>query len=85
MSTFTLDDLIETIHKCLGAGEGEAVTARSADHAFADLGYDSLAVYELMTRLQDDTGIEISDDDIETIETPRQALDFVNSRLKQAS
>lgn len=50
------------------------------DTSFAELGYDSLAVYELMTRLQDDTGIPISDEDIEAIETPAQVIAFINER-----
>jgi acyl carrier protein len=86
MTEYTLSNLIETIDKCLGNGEGAEVTVESLDTRFADLGYDSLAVYELMTRLQDDTGVTITDDEIELIETPRQALDFVTSRLSgQAS
>lgn len=81
MSEFTLADLATTIQKCLGNGEGGRVGPDNLDTTFADLGYDSLAVYELMTRLQDDTGVPISDEEIETIETPRQVLEFVNSRL----
>jgi act minimal PKS acyl carrier protein len=79
--SFTLDDLATTVAKCLGAGAGEPVGPDTQDTTFADLGYDSLAVYELMTRLQDDTGVPISDEEIEAIETPRQAVEFVGSRL----
>jgi act minimal PKS acyl carrier protein len=81
MSEFTLDDLAATVAKCLGAGAGEPVGPDTVDTPFADLGYDSLAVYELMTRLQDDTGVSISDEDIETIETPRQAVEFIAAHL----
>lgn len=80
MTAFTLADLAETIKQCLGAGSGVELTEDTADTEFFDLGYDSLAVYELMTRLQDDTGIPISDEQIEEITTPRLAVRFINGR-----
>ncbi len=80
MHSFTLPDLVKTIQSCLGAGMGAEVTHETLDTEFDDLGYDSLSVYELMTRLQDHTGVQISDEDIESITTPRQAIDFINAR-----
>ncbi|GAB3440663.1 acyl carrier protein [Actinophytocola sediminis] len=82
MSPFTVAELGDTIATCLGTDSGTAITESTVDVSFAELGYDSLAVYELMTRLQDDVGIEVSDDDIDTLTTPRLVIEFVNSRTE---
>jgi acyl carrier protein len=80
MTSFTIAELNTTIAKCLGHDAGGEVTEGSLDSEFAELGYDSLAVYELMTRLQDDVGIPISDDEIDELTTPRLVIEFVNER-----
>lgn len=42
-----------------------------------DLGADSLDVIELIMALEDEFGLEISDEDAETITTVGQAIDYV--------
>ncbi|NQU08967.1 MAG: acyl carrier protein [Candidatus Abyssubacteria bacterium] len=44
-----------------------------------DLGADSLDVVELIMTLEDEFGIEISDEDAETLVTVRAAIDFMKS------
>lgn len=80
MNRFTVAELKQTIAKCLGTESVSELDSDSIDTNFADLGYDSLAVYEVMTRLQDELGIPISDEEIDSITTPRLVIDFVNSR-----
>jgi acyl carrier protein len=44
-----------------------------------DLGADSLDVVELIMTLEDEFGIEISDEDAEKLVTVRAAIDFMKS------
>lgn len=44
-----------------------------------DLGADSLDVVELIMTLEDEFGIEISDEDAEELVTVRAAIDFMKS------
>ncbi|NBE93740.1 acyl carrier protein [Nonomuraea sp. KC401] len=54
------------------------------DVSFKELGLDSLAVLEMGARVERDYGIEVPDDAMEELKTPRQTLDFVNHRLSAA-
>jgi act minimal PKS acyl carrier protein len=80
VTAFSVTELNTTIAKCLGNDSGGQVTDDNLDTEFSELGYDSLAVYELMTRLQDDIGIPISDEEIDELTTPRLVIAFVNDR-----
>jgi len=80
MTAFSVTELNTTIAKCLGNDSGGQVTDDNLDIEFSELGYDSLAVYELMTRLQDDIGLPISDEEIDELTTPRLVIEFVNDR-----
>jgi act minimal PKS acyl carrier protein len=81
MREFTLVDLMRTIGTCLGSAYADAVTEETLDVRFDDLGYDSLAVYELAARLEDDLRIDIPDSAVEAMTTPRAVFDYVNGRL----
>lgn len=85
MDTFTLADLRQVARRSLGAGDTPELTEATLDTDLDDLGYDSLAVYELVTLLQDDLSVPISDDDVEGLTTPRSVIDLVNTRLGAVS
>ncbi len=46
-----------------------------------DLGADSLDVVDLVIGFEDEFEIQIPDDDAEKIQTVKQAVDYVNSKL----
>ena len=81
MSQYTVDDLRRTVDACLGTATAQALAQERLDHPFTDLGYDSLAVYEIATRLEDELGVAISDAEIDRLTTPAALLDMVNSKL----
>jgi acyl carrier protein len=85
MNQFTVADLKRTVDACVGADEVGVFDNSTADTSFAELGLDSLAVYELVTRLQDELKIPISDEVIETMKTPNLLIGFINGRLVEAS
>jgi acyl carrier protein len=50
-----------------------------------DLGADSLDVVELVMALEEEFGIEVSDDDVENIRTIRDIVEYVSSRAEAAA
>lgn len=47
-----------------------------------DLGADSLDVVELVMALEEEFGLEISDEDAEKIGTVKQAIEYIGSHAK---
>lgn len=84
MADFTLDDLRNLMRS--GSGEDESVDLDGdiLDVPFAELGYDSLAVLELSSRIGRDHGIRVPDDAVQRMTTPREALDYVRDLLAEA-
>ena len=51
---------------------------------FDDMGLDSLAFVEIQLAMEQDYGINVTDDDAENIHTVGEAIDFANRRLAEA-
>jgi act minimal PKS acyl carrier protein len=81
MSAFTLDDLRRILRACAGEAESVDLDGDIADVAFSDLGYDSLALLELASRIEREYATSIPDDAAVEMRTPRTAVDYVNERL----
>jgi acyl carrier protein len=76
---FSQEDLNRILVERIGLPEGDL--PEDPDTAFTDLGLDSLAVVEVQRALEQTYGFEITDADAGSIQTVRDALDFVNGRL----
>ena len=50
----------------------------SLTSSFADLGSDSLAMMELIMEVEDSFGIEVSDEIFETLQTPKDLINFLD-------
>ncbi|MBT3738961.1 MAG: acyl carrier protein [Candidatus Marinimicrobia bacterium] len=74
MSTF--DKVKEVVIDKLGVEEEKIVSAASF---VDDLGADSLDTVELIMQLEEEFGIEIPDEDAETITTVQAAVDYIES------
>ncbi|MBT4783872.1 MAG: acyl carrier protein [Candidatus Marinimicrobia bacterium] len=74
MSTF--DKVKEVVIDKLGVEEEKIVSAASF---VEDLGADSLDTVELIMQLEEEFGIEIPDEDAETITTVQAAVDYIES------
>jgi act minimal PKS acyl carrier protein len=74
MSAFTLDDLRRILRTCAGDAEANGLTESSLDVRFGDLGYDSLALFATVAQVDHEFGIQIPDDLITQLETPREFL-----------
>lgn len=79
MSEFTLDDLRRILRA--GAGDSGALDGDITDVPFTELGYDSLAMLELSSRIEREYGVPVPDDAALAMRTPAAALAFVNDRL----
>ncbi|MGH3685605.1 MAG: phosphopantetheine-binding protein [Pseudonocardiaceae bacterium] len=85
MSPFTVGDLRKTVDSCLGGGGAQPLTDANLDTELDELGYDSLSIYEFVTKLQEDLHIAITDEEIDDLRTPRAMIDFINRRLAEAA
>lgn len=63
----------------LGKSEDEITLEASF---IEDLGADSLDLVELIMSMEDEFGLEISDEDAETIITVQDAINFITERKK---
>lgn len=64
----------------LGVNEAEV----KSDSSFVDdLGADSLDTVELVMALEEEFNCEIPDEEAEKITTVQQAVDYINSNVKQ--
>jgi minimal PKS acyl carrier protein len=79
---FTMDELQEILQSSIGMDEGVRLDAEQAETAFAELGYDSLAMLELASQIKHRIGVHITDEAaLEEMATPRAAVEFVNRQL----
>lgn len=74
MSTF--DKVKEVVIDKLGVEDEKIVSSASF---VDDLGADSLDTVELIMQLEEEFGIEIPDEDAETITTVQAAVDYIES------
>ncbi len=81
MTTFTLQDLRELILASAGVTDGQEISEATADTTFLDLGYDSLALLDLVIQVQRKYEVAVSDDTAQSMTTPREAVDVINSLL----
>ncbi|HEX6871577.1 MAG TPA: phosphopantetheine-binding protein [Micromonosporaceae bacterium] len=81
MAQFTLDDVRRIMRRCAGVDESVDLDADIHDIEFSDLGYDSLAILELATQIQNEYQVVIPDDAVSQMPTPRAAVEYVNARL----
>lgn len=80
MQPMTLDQLKDLMRSCADTGEELDLSGDILDRRFGDMDFDSLAVLELATRIQQDSGVHIPDDAIEGMTTPRGVLNYVNTQ-----
>ena len=78
MSELTLPMLGDVIRSCVGTEGIDTFDDTVLNTAWDDLGLDSLAVYEIVTRLQDELSIAIPDERVDGLRTPGQMIDYVN-------
>ncbi|MGW2560896.1 acyl carrier protein [Streptomyces sp. NPDC001514] len=81
MTQLTIDDLRRILVACAGEDDGIDLSGDILDVTFEDLGYDSLALMESTARIKQEYGIDLSDDDVADVGTPRALLDIINGSV----
>lgn len=84
MPHFTVDELETIMSRCTGGDDVYRLGESELDTTFPDLSFDSLAVLELATRIQQDYRMPFPDEAVERMKTPRDVLHYVNDRLAVA-
>lgn len=74
-----LEKVKEMVASQLGKSESEITPEASF---IEDLGADSLDLVELIMSMEDEYGLEISDEDAETIVTVKDAVRFITENKK---
>ncbi|GGR85878.1 MULTISPECIES: acyl carrier protein [Streptomyces] len=85
MAQLAIEDLRRILIACAGEDDSLDLTGDILDSSFEDLGYDSLALMESAARIKQEYGIDLSDDDIAEVETPRALLALVNADTATAA
>jgi act minimal PKS acyl carrier protein len=75
-----LAELRRLLTEGAGVSQGVDMDGDIADASFADLGYDSIAVMEIASRITSTYGVPIEDEALAGATTPRLLLDLVNGR-----
>lgn len=84
MTAFTIGELKEIMLSTADGAESVLELADDfLDQPFGDLDFDSLAVLEIATRIQQDYHLAIPDEAVAELNTPRDVLDYVTSRLRE--
>ncbi|MFJ2741726.1 acyl carrier protein [Streptomyces sp. NPDC087440] len=78
-TTVTLADLTRMLRESAGEEEGVDLDGDVLDTPFIDLGYDSLALLQVIGQIQREYGIAIPDDAIVDAETPGALLALINT------
>ncbi|GGU59262.1 acyl carrier protein [Streptomyces lavendofoliae] len=78
-TTVTLADLTRMLRESAGEEEGIDLDGDVIDTPFMDLGYDSLALLQVIGQIQREYGIAIPDDAVVDAETPGALLALINA------
>lgn len=73
-----LTDLRRMLTESAGVTPGVDMDGDIAETSFDDLGYDSIALMEIATRITSTYGVPIDDEALADATTPRLLLDLVN-------
>jgi acyl carrier protein len=84
MSAQLEQEIISKVKSMVSSQLGKSVEEIDLDAAFIeDLGADSLDLVELVMAMEDEFGIEISDEDAEKIVTVKDAVNYILERRSQ--
>ncbi|UGT63386.1 acyl carrier protein [Nocardia asteroides] len=83
--TMTITELGRILVECAGGDEVSELREDASEVTFEELGYDSLALIETASRIQRDYGVQIPEDLLVEVKTPRELIDIINDQLRGAA
>jgi act minimal PKS acyl carrier protein len=84
MTVFTTEELKDIMLKAAD-GTAPSLDGDFLDKPFPDLDFDSLAVLEIATQIQQSYHLAIPDESVALMKTPRDVLDYVTQRLDESA
>lgn len=84
MREITLDDLTRIVRQASGLDSLADLGGDAADMTFTDLGCDSLAMLEIVARIETDYAAYVPEGALSPEETPRETIDIVNGLIAGA-
>jgi act minimal PKS acyl carrier protein len=85
MCEFTLEDLKHILRTSVGVDESIDLDSDIIDVPFAELGYDSLALLEIASSIEQQFDVSIPDDAALGMETPRAAINCANQQVMEVT
>jgi act minimal PKS acyl carrier protein len=82
-TSFSLDDLRKIMRSCAGLADSVDLTGDIGGVSFKDLGYDSLAVLQMASSVENELAVPIPDDAAENLTTPQSLVDYVTAHLEE--
>jgi acyl carrier protein len=83
MATQTEQEIVAKVKKMIATQLGKSEDEVTPESSFIeDLGADSLDLVELIMSMEDEFGLEISDEDAEGILTVQDAINYILERKK---
>lgn len=83
MTELTIDEMVRLLRECAGEDEDVDLDGDILDVAFDDLGYDSLALFNTVSRIERDYGVRLPDEVVVEAHTPRHLLEVINKSLAE--
>ncbi|GAA3564120.1 hypothetical protein GCM10022222_54900 [Amycolatopsis ultiminotia] len=84
MGKFELTDLAEVMRSSVGVEEGVDLDGPIGEVEFTALGYDSLAMAEVISQINRRFGVQIPEEEAFDLLTPNAVVEAVSSRLVEA-
>ncbi|MDP4503525.1 MULTISPECIES: acyl carrier protein [unclassified Nonomuraea] len=81
MREFTLAEFIELMETHAGEPDEGRLDDTVIDVLFEQLGYDSVALLEVLSQIKHQYGIDLAEEILGDVKTPRQALDKINELI----
>ncbi|MEV4254949.1 acyl carrier protein [Spirillospora sp. NPDC049652] len=81
MARFTVDDVRRILRECAGEPDAIDLDTDIGAVSFEEMGYDSLAVLELASRIQQEFTVSIPDELVTDLPTPEAVVGYVTPRL----
>lgn len=77
-TTLAPEDLRQILQQSAGVSDGIDIDGDIFDTDFQDLGYDSIAIMEVVARITSEYGLAVDDGAAMAAKTPRGLLELVN-------
>lgn len=80
MGAFALPELKKIVD---ATHDGAELDETALDTTFGDLGLDSLTVFEIVVRIQDEYAVTVPDEELDELNTPGALITYVEARLAE--